>query len=271
MAVTETASRLTEAHRLEQAKNGALVSYVVAQLFLKAIDLNDITGSAAALLERLVPAILKRRRNSALIARRYYTAFRAADYGTDGFELPPMTELNLQALQTSLRVTGEVALKQRIAALPADSPGFDLQPSVSRALLEQAVELTAQDIAGAATRHVMNGGRDELQSAVAADPVALGYVRVTDSDPCFFCAMLASRGPVYGAESFDDSDPRFIGEGEHKVHDHCQCATEPVYSRATEWPGRAREFEDMWIQLSEDLGRAPTALDWRRRYEGRKR
>jgi hypothetical protein len=267
MAVTAQAAALTEAYRTAQAKNGALVAYVVAQLWLRSIDLNDISGSAAKLVARLIPLLSKQRDESVKLTRKYYPAFRELELGgKDGFELPAPTELNLEALETSLRVTGEVGLKKRIAKIPT---GDEISRIVQAGMVKQAMDETSVDISGAATRHVMNGGRDEMQSMLREDKKALGYIRVTDGDPCYFCAMLASRGPVYDDDSFDQSDPRFVGEGEHKVHDHDQCTVEPVYSRSTQWPGKARAAETAWINLSEELGRVPTINDFRRRWEGR--
>lgn len=267
MAVTTKAAALTAAHQAAQTKNGALVAYVVAQLWLRTIDPADISGSAANLVARLIPLLQQRRDHSAITARTYYQSFRKLESTTgDGFKLPEMSEMNLQALETSLRVTGEVALKKRIAGLPLN----DDVPTLTQSLLiKQAIEDTSVDISGSATRHVMNGGRDEIQNAVAEDPEALGYIRVTDGDPCYFCAMLASRGPVYDDMSFDESDPRFIGDGEHKVHDHCGCSTEPVYSRKTQWPGKAKAAETAWINLSRELGHVPTINEFRRKWEGR--
>lgn len=268
MAVTAQAAALTEIHRLEQNKNAALVAYIVAQLWLRTIDPADISGTAAALVRKLVPLLQKRRDFSATKAQAYYRDFRKLEVkGGDGFELPALTPMNLAALETSLRVTGEVALKKRIGGLPL---GDEIPKLTQQMLIQQAIEDTSTDISGAATRHVMNGGRDALQDAVAEDREALGYIRVTDGDPCFFCAMLASRGPVYDDESFDESDPRFVGPGEHKVHDHCGCGTEPVFDRKTAWPGKARAAETAWIDLSKELGHVPTLLEFRNRWEGRK-
>lgn len=267
MAVTAQAAALTEANRLAQNKNGALVAYVVAQLWKKTIDPADISGSAADLIARLIPLLKTRRDFSANLSRTYYQNFRAAEVqGGDGFSLPALTQLPVDALLTSLRVMGEVALKKRIARLPLN----DGIPKLTQQLLvKKAIADTAVDISGAATRHVMNGGRDELQNLVTDDPEALGYIRVTDGDPCYFCAMLASRGPVYDNDSFDSADPRFIGPGENKVHDHCGCGVEPVYSRKTQWPGKARAAETAWVDLSKELGHVPTINDFRKRWEGR--
>lgn len=270
MATTAAAASLTEAYRIEQNRNSLLVTYVVTQLWLRTILADNIDESAANLIARLIPMLKQRRDFSAIQARTYYKEFRKLEVkGGDGFELPAMTSMDLQALETSLRVMGPVALKTKIAALPKTDIGPDGQPRIHPALIQGAIEDTATMISGAATRHVINGGRDEIQSALDEDPVALGYIRVTDANPCYFCAMLASRGPVYGDDSFDQSDPRFIGEGSHKVHDHCGCSVEPVYSRKTAWPGRARDAEEAWISLSNDLGKVPTINDFRRRWEGR--
>jgi hypothetical protein len=270
MATSAASAALTEAHRIEQNRNSLLVTYVVTQLWLRTIVADDIDTSAANLIARLIPLLRQRRDFSAITARKYYQEFRKLEVrGGDGFELPAMTEMDIQALETSLRVMGPVALKTKIGELPKTDIGPDLQPRIHPSLIQNAIEETATMVAGAATRHVLNGSRDEIQSALDEDPVALGYIRVTDADPCYFCAMLASRGPVYGDDSFDQSDPRFIGEGSHKVHDHCGCGVEPVYDRKTAWPGRARDAEEAWIALSKDLGRVPTINDFRKRWEGR--
>jgi hypothetical protein len=269
MAISPAGAALTEAHRAQQVRNGALIAYVVARLWLRSVKLTDISGSAAQLVEKLIPLIRQRHATSQQLARAYYSSFRAAEMPltADGFSLPDLGELNLEALQTSLRVTGEVALKKRISTLPLDEQG---QPVLTRALLDKAMGDTATEISGAATRHVMNGGRDEIQSAIRADRIALGYIRVTDSDPCYFCSLLASRGPVYGEDSFSESDPRFIGEGSHKVHDHCGCSLEPVFSRKTQWPGKAKEFQDLWTDVTSDGTAGKEAIrQFRRRLEGR--
>lgn len=270
MATTAEAAALTEAHRVQQARQGALIAYVTAQLWMREVDPTDITATSAKLVERLMPLVLRRRNESARLARAYYSKFRALEVaGGDGFELPPLSSLDLSVLKTSLEVTGPIGLKKRIGEIGDLNEAGDLPEVTLKVLINEAMEKTATDISGAATRHAMNGGRDEIQNALAEDRVALGYVRVTQANPCYFCAMLASRGPVYGDDSFDETDPRFIGEGTHKVHDHCGCSIEPVYDRKADWPGRAKEFEGEWVDLSRSLGRSPTLRDWRRRYEGR--
>ncbi len=127
--------------------------------------------------------------------------------------------------------------------------------------------LTEQKIAASATRagmrHVSNGGRDAMDEVIRQDKRVVGYVRVTRDNPCFFCAMLASRGPVYEDQSFADSDPRFQGPGDQKVHDGCGCSLVPLYSRENpEFLARTREFEDLWKQTG-------SLIKFRQAFEGR--
>lgn len=72
---------------------------------------------------------------------------------------------------------------------------------------------------GAGGRLVLAGGRDALD---AQEP--LGYMRVTDGDPCYWCAMLAGRGAVY-------SSARNAGEM-NEFHNSCGCTVLPIFVRS---------------------------------------
>ena len=147
-------------------------------------------------------------------------------------------------IETSLRVTGPVAYQKKVEKIRQ----LEMTPELERALLDEAFETASHTVAASAVRHALDGGRDMMREAAGEDKLALGWARVTRDDPCWFCALLASRGPVYGKKSFEDSNAMFTGSGVAKVHDACQCAMEPVYSRKAEWPGRARDFEAIWEQ-----------------------
>ena len=132
--------------------------------------------------------------------------------------------------------------------------------------------LKSGEMAGAAAaRHAGNASRDQVIASTKAGGRAIGWIRVTSGRPCFFCAALASRGPVYEGDSFDESDPRFEGPGRHKVHDHCSCSLRQVFSRSEqEWPALSQRLEREWKDFGDDLeqrtGRRPTLLDWRQHY-----
>lgn len=147
-----------------------------------------------------------------------------------------------KAAKTSLIVTGPVNMKARTRR--GEPP---------RVVNRRAVV----DATGAAGRHVLNGGRKTLLTLVEADEAAVGWARVTDRDPCYFCAMLASRGPVYQSRRQASFQP----------HDHCACTAEPVFDRAADWPGRARQFQRVWRDVTAGHSGRDAVNAFRREYE----
>lgn len=111
---------------------------------------------------------------------------------------------------------------------------------------------------GAAVRQAMNGGRGVTDAVVKEDSKVIGFARVTDGDPCPFCALLASRGAVFGKGSFVSSDGKFKANGEAardvpdgwtnvaKVHNNCKCHLRPVFSSESIWDAAARHYLSLW-------------------------
>lgn len=122
---------------------------------------------------------------------------------------------------------------------------------------------------GTASRIVLDGGRTTTLQTVEADPAAVGWWRMTDGDPCHFCAMLASRGVTFDRHSFDRSDARFVGEGDAKVHNMCGCTLKPAFSRSQQLPRVNDEAEQVWREstagLSGDAARAAFRKAWEAR------
>jgi len=122
---------------------------------------------------------------------------------------------------------------------------------------ERARDVSFVESSGAATRHVLTGGRQSLLTLVQENMPDPRWVRVTDGDPCAFCAMLASRGPVYLTKD----------TAEFSAHNHCACTAEPVYFSNAPWPGRAAEFRRLWRQHIENRYSGKEARrQWRRIY-----
>ncbi len=265
MATTAEGQALTEAHRRAQIANAAAVAALVSGMWAN-LDLTSLTTATNYFLQLIFPSVELGQAKSALIATRYAEKFRVAELGlklprpaTSRTTFEPVTTLTLGQLEASMRAVafGPAARLERKISVTKDSP------EMQRALRTQLTNLQT-GVHGSVQRHVGNGGRATLRNIVEEqDRQALGYIRVTRAKPCYFCAMLASRGPVYGDDSFDDSDPRFEGQGNVKVHDSCHCTIEPVYSSKTAWPGRGREFEGMWRDSD------GTLAGFRRLYEGR--
>lgn len=176
-----------------------------------------------------------------------------------------------KAAEAGLRVTGPINIKHRI------SRGESPESAARKALVEAS---------GAAGQHVLNGGRGTTLSLVQNDQRAIGWVRVTDGNPCAFCAMLASRGVTWGpyaktsfkasnekfsGKSFEaeyDDDPRIVGRGEVKVHDHCACAIAVVFSRQDAILDQGKQYRELWNQyIRNRYGGQDAIKAWRRLHE----
>lgn len=172
----------------------------------------------------------------------------------DGLSVP---EPNVEQMAASMGYVGPILARRAMAA------GTDFEMSTS-----EARSHVKNQVRGAAVRLSALGGREVVRSVV--DGKRIGYARVTGYDPCYFCAILASRRAVYEEDSFDESDARFTGWGTVKVHDSCQCALIPVTQMNQDQLTQMSYFEQLWKDLSgknpKKRGESPV-LTFRRNYE----
>lgn len=244
-----------------------MAAYVASQ-YRRRVDFRN-PASFQAWLDLVLPRILEGHEQSADLGAKWGNKMRELEFPDmrDGFQFEPITSINREQLTTSLAVVGPVRQRKKADEIAQ----MDISPTMEKAMLTQAKRMAEKEIAGATLRHVQNGGRRSVENGISEDKVALGYVRVTRENPCFFCAMLASRGleyGTYGEDSFDRSDARFVGPGDAKVHDRCQCSLKPVYRRDDEILADNMRFEAMWYDLS-GKGDADPLTNFRRNYEGR--
>jgi hypothetical protein len=151
----------------------------------------------------------------------------------------------------------------------SDIKSLDVGPQQERALIAEAKQITTKKLAAATLRHAQTGSRQTIHDNAEQDRTALGWVRVTKDDPCFFCAMLASRGLRYRAfkeGSFDLSNANFTGDGDAKVHDNCGCSLKPVFTTNDPAVARTAPFGEMWGMWGAGGG-GDAALRFRRGYE----
>lgn len=178
----------------------------------------------------------------------------------------------VQQVRTSMQVTGPVALKAATRVLALDNQ------SLTEGLAKQAMANAEHGSTGAGVKQATQGGRDAvIQSTRLADVVpesemskrrgqrVIGYARFTDSDPCYFCAMLASRGAVYQENSFQETSKAF-GNNIAAVHDHCKCSLRPVFRTADSMDDRAGYFKGQWDKLTANSNGSAAVKDFRRGY-----
>lgn len=121
------------------------------------------------------------------------------------------------------------------------------------------VRTVTERVTATVERHIRQVDRETVVATAEAAPEEIGWARVlSGAENCAFCAMLASRGPVYRSDKSALSvvgdrrgrtrGSRELGEG---YHDHCDCDAVLV-REGQDWAGR-EEFERlrrMWVAAS---------------------
>nr|WSZ97266.1 hypothetical protein OH820_17820 [Streptomyces sp. NBC_00857] len=190
---------------------------------------------------------------------------------------PDMAELDAAA-RTSLVVTGPVHARQRLTQAERGTDSGRLDDAGFLDELDALMRDAGATSAAAADREVLRGGRDLLHRASAADQRTVGWARVTDTNPCAWCAMLASRGAVYRSRDAAQIKgragrrlPPVDPEDLEKYHDLCHCQVVPIYSR-TDWlPEQGRTFRELWDQATEGQTGQDAINAYRRAIEARRR
>lgn len=159
---------------------------------------------------------------------------------------------------------------------------LELVDDVTRALITQSVpayvfpdhpgamEKVIARVSSTLLRHARKAGRDavsdtaklgRVRDAALKRPVGkrVGYARVlSGKENCAFCAMLASRGPVY---TEDTATRRKDG---NRYHDGCDCRAQLVIE-GKPWPGQEEylRLEQRWRKATGDLSGADMWEAWR--------
>jgi len=238
MALTAEGKQLTEAHRLAQIAIAAQGEAVARSLW-STLDVSDLDRSTPMWLGANVQAARRFHGQSEELAASYVSEYRGAELGSAaGSVVRPGFDAALQA--QTLLLAGPVRVKLLVGK------GQSASGAKSGALSKYS---------GIMRRQVMSGGRMLVDATTKADKTAVGWRRVTDGDPCTFCAMLATRGPVYGSADV----ARTVGNSGLRYHGYCGCTAEIVYG---EWKPTEREQE--YVNSYEKAAAEATEVDGRR-------
>lgn len=117
----------------------------------------------------------------------------------------------------------------------------------------QALQFAQVAMLGAAKRRILEAGRQRVIDLSGADRYSHRWARVGDGNPCYFCAMLIGRGPVYSSESTAD----------FRAHDHCGCGAMVVFRNDPShgWTDLSKALNTAWY----DMGSTQLS-DWRDEY-----
>lgn len=223
-----------------QALMAARMAQRVLQVWRDLMNPAKVDASWLAVRAALIPIVEQGRQQSADLARAAYGEARRESgieqgMAEDGFRPQGPLPLLLSRLESALDVTGPVEFKKAIAA--GKTP-------------QQAMETAAVRMVGTTQYLALEGGRQVMQRSIEADERATGWARVTDGDPCAWCAMLASRGPVYKTAK-TAGDPR---RGGNSYHDHCACQVWPAFTNDEPFIGVAEKLYDDWLRTTRGRG-----------------
>lgn len=210
MARTAAGRALTAQQKADQLRHASTVLVKARTSWLKYLDVSDLDASFPTWLLTMDSIVEEGFLGSERLAANYLARFAEAE----GIQISgdPRAVFDRGEFTERMLVNGPISIKQKIAK------GMDPNTAKGAAL---------NRFLGAVQEQVLDGGRDFLIDASRYSGKSGRWRRVTDGKPCAFCAMLASRGPVYTERSvvFDS-------------HVGCGCTAEIVVG---EWEATQRE------------------------------
>ena len=241
MAATAEGRQLTRTHRNAQLTLRAALIRDLLLIWNAVFDPTepDSYGEFVQIAEILIRQLYG---DSSALARVYYREFLEAEGVPTRVSPIPAPELAHDRIRRSLFATG---LAGSLRALRLGYP-----PQAAKA---QGFVLAS----GSASRLALLGGRETITETTRVDGLVTGWQRITSGSPCAFCAMLASRGPVYRESTVGFS-----------AHDHCSCTPEP-YHHGSEWPTANQQFRDLWNETTRGHGGRDAVNAFRAAIEGR--
>lgn len=204
--MTALGDALVRRHAAETAQRVAEVRLEVERVVLNSGL--PASGNVNRVVASLAPSLLALSGRSLIDQVSYAANYAAAEDG-----LPPQTSYNLRpSADTEDSVAGLAIVMRSVIKKQKQRNA------------RAAARILASVTGGQASRAVMHDAREWAQRYLATDPGVRAYRRVPDEDPCYFCAMLASRGFVYRTKR-SAGDVRVV-QGWHPA---CACTTQPVF------------------------------------------
>lgn len=192
---------MTDAYRRSQSKiaqKTAAETRLAYKRYLNVSALDRSTPNWILLTDQIATKGFVR---AAQDSRSYLRRFVEAEGGPKGVEFPAV-ELDHARLAEDLWVNGT----------------YNIKGKIGKGLSAEAAKAAAMKrVMGVVTEYVFDGGRGTV-TKVKYSGKSGRWRRVSDGKPCTFCAMLASRGPVYSEESVT-----------FEAHTDCGCTAEPVF------------------------------------------
>jgi len=257
---------LTQAFKQQTNRDAAKVAALISLYYKARVD-PESPEQVEAWLSLMIPRLISVSDSGATKAALYFDTLRRIELGaaTNPFKAEAATGFIDEGVRASLLSVGPYDYANKVVEINKIA---NLAEAQRQALIKEAKDVTAQKVAASVVRHAQGGARQTIHENSLTDEKAIGWIRVTKADPCFFCAALASRGIHYRPfkeGSFDLSNARFSGEGDAKVHDSCGCALKAVYATNDFMLKQNQKYVDMWSMWG--AGGGDSMLRFRRGYD----
>lgn len=241
---------LTTSYRLAQGRIATRTSSLAMLAFEHVLDTARLDATFPAYVSTVLPILNGGRAQAATLAAAYYEEHRAESGVTGQAPVPAVPgPISLDQASTSLLYTGPITLRRQLAR------GNTLITALN----------VARALTGAALfRHTANAGRGLIFETSQRDTKSLGYARVTDGKPCYFCAMLASRGAVYKSRDTAGAGPRGAA---NRYHDGCGCTVQAIYGTDAQIPGSSAKYDALWREVTGEVSGHDKVLAFRAAYE----
>jgi hypothetical protein len=225
-------------HMQAQVTQAAQTQAALSKLWDMAFDGGDPTVAFTRFSYGAVQLIQAARSRGQITATQYYQTARDIAGITEDFPdvgaVPQSTAADLAAIYS----TASSSLRSSVAAGQSQ---------------DQALAFAKAAMLGAAKRRILQASRQRILDMSKADRFSQRWARVCDGRPCYFCAMLASRGAVYHSES----------TANFQAHDHCGCSCMPVFVNDPShgWTDLSKALNNEWHSMG-----TSSLKDWRSRY-----
>lgn len=249
MAAADEVRLANEFQARQRALSAGLVRQIVEILQI-ILNLSDFDGTWPAARRALAQVIRAERRASADLGAVYYRQARSAAGLPAATSVGRPRPLSPERLEKALDGAGPAVFRRslRLGATPAD-----------------ALDRIAVTVSGTATRLALEGGRDVVENSVREDDDALGWARISDGDPCAWCAMLLSRGAIYKSAKTAGS----VAHGGELFHDHDGCQVVPIFDRDSPLVAQADDLYEQWKRVTAGHSGAEARKAWRRFWDSR--
>lgn len=233
MSLTDSGATLTDIHRRAQVRLAITADSQARRLWDATLDINDLDGTQPIWKRTMIRLLRTWYGISADEALDYLPQFRRVEIGSSDLLSVSAPKFNVRRVGSQLEDYGSIAVKARIKHGSMSTEAY----------------AAARDIfLGAFHQAVLSGGRKTVEHWADLDSRATGYRRVSDGNPCAFCAMLVSRGPAYTSEA-----KALAKNGEKEsYHPHCGCTVEVIYG---DWTPTKQEqqYVDAYYAAAESL------------------